>query len=682
MAGAGPRASRSRVAALLLACLPAAARAQAPARLAELVVTATRYDRPPRDLPARVTVLSAADLQRLPGGKLDEALAFVAGANQSRQDGAYSFSAAVSLRGLPTSQQGRTLVLLDGVPINTSATGGVNWNRLPIELVERVEVFKGPGSSLYGGDALGGVINIITRRPRRRAEAFAAVEAASYQSDGQRGMAAARASADGTGLYLRGYGFHGHSGGYNSTPEALRTSRFASYINRYYEEHGGAGLAGYAWKTGRAEFEYAASDDIRGEGVRVRAPGGLNRRTGSDTYRLAGAGKAGETDWSLLAYRQQELYRRLSESQTSATNYQRVDTTVDRRDYDLSGSVSRPLAFQQRLTLGGELKAGRVNGFDRCQTSPYATLNDAGKMDTYAVYLQDDLKPWDQGPVILASLRYDAARFYDGVYSNPSYPALSGPIPTRTWDALTWRASARQNLAQSLSLYASYSRGFRQPSLEDMVLTLVKGSSLFQGNPDLGPERLDSYELGADYAPRTGLRLSPSLYYSRGWDFIYGVDTGRVDAGTGKPISQNQNISSVDIYGAEAEADWAWGPAALAASYTFSRSRIRDFQRNPALSGLDLAFVPRHQAAASLAWRLPWVETSASWRYKGKQFSNDQNTASLRPYSLLGFKLWRRLGAGFTASVAMENALDQRYQESATDLAPGRFVKGTLTWEF
>ncbi|MCX5789738.1 MAG: TonB-dependent receptor [Elusimicrobia bacterium] len=667
--------------------LPAAAVAEWPAGPDDIVVTATRYPRALQDLPARVTVVTAADLQRLPIERVDEALAYIAGVDQYRSDGAFTPKSVVSLRGTPTTQQGRTLVLLDGVPVNKGATGDVVWNRIPIEIVDRIEVFKGPASSIYGADAIGGVINILTRRPSSKVEALAVGETEpALTVDNERGMLALRTSSGAApGFYVRGYGFRGYGGGYNSTPLDQRTSKYTQYGNRYYHEDGTSALGGWSWKTGRAEFEYSESNDMRGEGQRIQSSEGLNRRYGLDSCRVTAEGALGDTSWRLLGYRQKELYRRLNESQTSATNYQRVDTVVDRRDYSVQGGVTQPLPLGQRLTLGGEFKSGKVNGLDNYQTTPFTTLNDRGDMDTWAVYLQDDAKPWESGPSILASLRYDAARFYNGFYSDPSNLGLSGPIPTANWDALTWRASARQGVTDSLSAYVSYSRGFRQPSIEDMVLTLVKsGKSVTQGNPNLGPERLDTYETGADYTPVTGLRLSPSLFYSRGWDFIYSIDTGRKYSSGGKlvPISQNQNVSSVDIYGAEAEATYSADPATLMLSYTFNQSRIRDYNLNPAMNGTYLATVPKHEASATVAWRFPWVNLSAAWRYKGWQFAKDQETGPVPPYSTLGFKAWQRVGAGFTLSAALENALNNRFQESTTDMAPGRTVMGRVTWDF
>ena len=676
-------------AALLL--LSSSAAAQDLALPEDIVVTATRYERPAQDLPARVTVVTAADLQRESIETIDEALAFVAGVTQARADGDYSFKSVVSLRGMSSAQQGRTLVLLDGVPINTAATGEVNWNRIPVELVDRIEVFKGPGSSIYGGSAIGGVINVITRRPGRKLEGYALAEAASYNTEKAGALAAAKSSGPLEGLYTRVWGALAHSDGYISNPAPTSTT-----IKRYYQENNGAALAGWDFKGGRLEYEYTNSDDRRGEGMRILAPEGVSRMFPTETHRLSAEGQLGDGSWRLLAYRQQELYGRLSESGTPSA-YSRIDTTVDRRDYNVSGSVTQPLGLGQKVTLGGEFKAGRVNGIDRSNVD----IVDAGKMDTYAFYLQDDASLGDGLPTILASLRYDAARFYQGSYNNPTNPSwatVSGPLPAQNWGSLTWRGSARQRLGDDLSAYLSYSQGFRQPNLEDMVETLLKGKGstqfLMLANPNLRPERVDTYELGADYTPLAGFKFSPSVYYSWARDFIYSVNTNAPATGFsggqcgGNPcIYQSQNMTAVDILGAEAEASYSAGPATLSASYSFASSRIRHFLGNTGREGKYLADAPLHQAGAVLAWRFPWVNTAASWRFKGAQYYDDANTVPISPYSTLGFKLWRPLGQHATASLALENALDNRYQESPAsgpyaDMAPGRYLKGAVTWSF
>ena len=104
-------------------------------------------------------------LRNSPAQSVDDILSMLSGVNTTRSDGISNMHTNVSIRGLAGDEQGRTLVLFDGIPINTSDEGSVNWNSIHIDNVQRIEVFKGPGSSLYGNSAMGGVINIISKRP-------------------------------------------------------------------------------------------------------------------------------------------------------------------------------------------------------------------------------------------------------------------------------------------------------------------------------------------------------------------------------------------------------------------------------------------------------------------------------------------------------------------------------------
>ena len=96
---------------------------------------------------------------------VDDLLSIISGINTTRSGGIAEMQSQVSIRGLAGNEQGRTLVLLDGVPVNTSDDGSVNWNSLSLLPLQRIEVLKGPGSSLYGNHALGGVIHLITKQP-------------------------------------------------------------------------------------------------------------------------------------------------------------------------------------------------------------------------------------------------------------------------------------------------------------------------------------------------------------------------------------------------------------------------------------------------------------------------------------------------------------------------------------
>jgi outer membrane cobalamin receptor len=164
-----------------------------PARLAEtLSVTATRGV-PPLTTPESVSVLTASDLLTSPAGTLDDALRATPGFSLFRRSSsrvANPTTQGVTLRGVSGSGASRTLVLADGLPLNDPFGSWVYWNRVPQAAVERVEVARGAFGDLYGPDALGGVVQILTHapdRPRLRA----IVDAASHGT--------ARLSAFGSG---------------------------------------------------------------------------------------------------------------------------------------------------------------------------------------------------------------------------------------------------------------------------------------------------------------------------------------------------------------------------------------------------------------------------------------------------------------------------------------------------
>ena len=164
----------------LLSPSPALA-ALAPAladELPEIVVTADRVEEPIGQTGASVTVISAAEVQKLGTKGLADVLRGVAGLDVADAGGVGSVT-QVRLR---AANPGETLVLIDGIRIgNTTATdGSVDFGNLSAANIDRIEVLRGPQSALYGSDAMGGVINIITRKGGKTPHRTVTVEAGSY----------------------------------------------------------------------------------------------------------------------------------------------------------------------------------------------------------------------------------------------------------------------------------------------------------------------------------------------------------------------------------------------------------------------------------------------------------------------------------------------------------------------
>jgi len=139
----------------------------------EITVTATRSEVEPSQSPVSAAVVSSEEIATRNIQAVDQALYTTPGVYLSRGKGYQDTLTGVGMRGFSArgSNQNRTLVLLDGQPLNNPYTGSVAWTVLPVEEVDRVEVVRGPFSSLYGSNAMGGVIQILTKPvDRRRAE--------------------------------------------------------------------------------------------------------------------------------------------------------------------------------------------------------------------------------------------------------------------------------------------------------------------------------------------------------------------------------------------------------------------------------------------------------------------------------------------------------------------------------
>ena len=131
--------------------------------LEKMVVTGSKTERPMENLPASVSAISGQEIERLDVKNVDEALKYEQGIYNKRSKGLMESMAGVVMRGFAGTDQ--VLILLDGQPINNGYVGRPQFNNIPVEDVQKIEVARGPFSSLYGGNAMGGVVNIITRTP-------------------------------------------------------------------------------------------------------------------------------------------------------------------------------------------------------------------------------------------------------------------------------------------------------------------------------------------------------------------------------------------------------------------------------------------------------------------------------------------------------------------------------------
>ncbi|MFW5886866.1 MAG: TonB-dependent receptor plug domain-containing protein, partial [Bacteroidota bacterium] len=249
-------------------------------KLGEVVVTGTKTPRSLKEVPGRIDVINSKTIEISPAQQIDDILRYTPGINVNRSTGIYSQRPMVTLRGLSGDEQSRTLVLINGVPINTSDEGGVNWNRINQYDVERIEVFKGPGSSLYGDNAMGGVINIITKKPTKPQEVYGGISYGTYNTIRQDLNVRIR---NDKGYYGSISQYYLKSDGYNNVVDSLRTPYD---IDRSLEEISLSVKAGNdARKWLRWELQYDVFRDERGEGTQIYSPKGNYRNFNTNLFR-------------------------------------------------------------------------------------------------------------------------------------------------------------------------------------------------------------------------------------------------------------------------------------------------------------------------------------------------------------------------------------------------------------
>lgn len=619
---------------LLCPCLCQGQRADTTVALQEVVVTGSRTERPVTKSPGSIALLSPVLLRHSPAQNIDDILLMVSGVNTTRSDGISNMHANVSIRGLAGDEQGRTLVLFDGIPLNTSDEGSVNWNSIHPGNVQRIEVFKGPGSSLYGNNAMGGVINIIGKKPLAPFSADASVSYGTLNTWKTNLGISGRISRR-FALFVSGY--YNRTDGFNNIPDSLRTEPDYS-IARFMKEGGVFTKLLYTpaalWNV---EIAYDLYRDKRGEGEKIEAPEGEYRHFNHHRIQTRVYGGKNAFSYNLACYFQRQDYFKLDE-RIVRNAYQRFDVKSDRDDWGAILHLRRSGKYNE-IAVGGEFKNGSIDGGDYYVTSPDKVLNQ-GTMTFLSVFAQDELTLCKERFWLQLALRYDNACFHKGRFEAngenvTGFDTYNGALDNNRWDNFSPRIALRYNPTAAVSVYLSYARGFRASILDDLCRSGWMWVGPKIANPRLGPEKIDNYETGGKFRIRPDLSFSPAFYYARGKDFLYYVATGEKLWGK-QTLYQRQNISSVELKGLEADLDYA--PVRglkININYSYNHSEIKDFDKKPELNGKALTYAPVHQIKGYLLWTGKTTGAMIRGRYKSKQYTTEDNASSIA-----GFAVW------------------------------------------
>jgi iron complex outermembrane receptor protein len=657
----------------------------------EVTVTATRSEAAIRAVPARVNIINRSTIASVPALTADELLLMTPGLSVSRSFGIFSHKSTVTMRGLSGNEQGRVLVMINGIPVNKSDGGSVNWNLLNPDIIERIEVVKGPGSSLYGGNAMGGAINIITLKPTERFKGKASLSYSTYNTPSASLLLSGReGGADGRFFWSLS-GFYRSSDGYITQSEADRLAN--PYVTKSAMKEVGASLkAGFDFNARNSvELDLTVYDDFRGSGEIVHQT--LGNTADHDTWqgRLMYNGSNGDLNWKINLFMSEERYKRVNEYMRD--DYTWYEVISQRRDAGILSSGTWQYFNNGRLTFGFDLRAGSVDADDIYYTSTDIVTNQ-GTMNLAGLFIQDEQSIAGGRIRLVSALRFDHASFTDGAFfieAPSAETAFMASMVNRnlenvSWNAVSPKISALYMLGERSRVYASWARGFRQPVLDELCRSGRIRGGFKVANPALGPETLDNFEIGTDIFVSGKIYGSLTVYQSFGRDFLYYVNSGdSIDMGFGlRPILNRTNISGVSITGAETEINYRAGEKlSFAGAMALNRSVITRFdveEDSPAdLSGMYLTDVPAFSGSLRASWLESFGSATLIARYTGARWVNDLNQidevvgADRYPaYLSTDLKLTGRYRV-FSAGLSIQNIFNTLFYDSKGAVCPGRF---------
>lgn len=655
-----------------------------PAPVEEVVVTAARLPPRPADAAFSIVEVSAAELAESP--RLDEALTDTPGVALFRRTSSLAANPTtqgISLRAIAPSGAGRTLVLLDGMPLNDPFGGWVIWSQVPPESLSRAAIVRGSGAGPWGADALTGVISLDERG------SGGAFEVSGAEDGGFRAAGAGVVPLGDSRLFAmaahdRSDGYvpvRGASAGAADTPLDLEATSGAVRIDAplglgdlavragAYEEDRGAGLAGAraeasGWSASAALARqpsasaagwrlqaWVRESDFANSSVAV-APDRSGATPANDQYATPALGwglnaalrGAGETwDWEL---------------------------GVDARFAD--GEVRERFRF-----MAGDFTRDRRAGGANAVVGAYAEGAWRPRGD-WLVAGGVRLDHWETtgGRRIERDRATGAAVFEE----RP---------PDRSGEVLSARLGVRRDFAGGLAWRAAAYSGFRPPTLNELHRPFRVGNDITESNPALEPERLYGVETGLS-AGGEDWRISATAFLNRLDDAVTNVTIGEGPgvfprAGfvpAGGVLRQRRNAGRIDAAGLEVEVEREIGETlSLRLAGVFTAARVDGGTAAPQLTGLRPAQAPQWTLVAGAGWTpVELLTLSADVRWEGERFEDDLNSRILGSAVTVDLRADWRLTRNAGLWVAVDNLGDAEVEVAETaggveGLGPPRTIR-------
>nr|WP_273422330.1 ligand-gated channel protein [Halomonas sp.] len=613
-----------------LAC--GAVAAQETPQLNDIVVTASGFEQQISSAPASISVISREELERGHFQNVTDALRDVPGVVVTG-GGAGDNGNDISIRGMPSQY---TLILVDGRPQNSresrpNGSAGFEQDWLPpLQAIERIEVVRGPMSTLYGSDAIGGVINVITRKVADswhgniQLDTVLQEDSASGDSRQANFYLSGPLVADRLGLQLYG-----------------RTSeRDEDDIENGYEEKSLQSLTARLSLAASDNHDFTAEAGITEQDRRSlvgrSAPaegcrGGCTDSIGEYTNSHVALTHSGRFDWG-----------------TSETFVQRERSENQSRDIEITNTTAKTSAViplgMHMLTVGASWEEESLEDGTTNQISDRTAVENS----QWALFMEDEwmlTNAW----ALTGGLRLD---------DDDNYGSHLSPRLYSVW-----------NMTPEWTLKGGVSTGYRSPNLREITPDwgqISRGGNVY-GNPDLEPETSLNKEIALLYGNDAGLNGSLTLFHNDFEDKITRIacPIDICNAGPnqfGSAPTYRVNIDDAVTQGVAASLGAPLTDTlALTASYTFTDSE----QKSGEYAGEPLTQLPRHQVSATLDWDVnarlsQWTKVS----YRGEESqptTGPSQSAIVAPsYTFVDAGIGYQLNDSTTVNAGIYNLFDER----------------------
>ena len=615
--------------------------------LDEVVVTATRFEQPVSKIGNSITVLSADDVRDSQKTALSDLLSSTPGVTVTR-NGGLGQTTFLRIRGAETDQ---TVVLFDGVKLNdpSSPGGGYDFANLVTNDFARVEILRGPQSTLWGSQAIGGVVNIITPEPKGPLAGAISAEGGQLGT----GMARARLEAGGDHFDWR------VSGNYVTTK----------------------GVSAFDKNLGGTE-----SDGFRNVGFNTRARYKLSDAVSADFRSIWSKSRFDFDGYPppLYNFADTSEYGRVEELVTYAgLNVAAFDgrwknrigfsyTNTDRHDYNPDSRI------REEFNATGRNRRFEYQGTLSIAPGYQAVLGLESERSNFRTAAPSEFDP-DPAP-LRASTRLNSV--YGELQASP-LAALALTLGVRHDDHATFgghtngRAALAWSLRPDTILRASFGDGFKAPTLYQLFSPY--------GNDALRPEEATGWDAGIEQRFAGGKVDLTATYFSRDTknmiDFVSCFGAADPRCAT-QPFGFYDNVQKTSAKGVELSA--VAKPADhVRISINYTHTDAKNDTRDGANFGRELARRARDTANAGVSYEWPIaLTTSVSAQYVSRTFDDAANSVKLSSYTLLDLRAAYAYSSTTSIYARLENALDKTYETTGGYGSMGRTVSAGIRTSF